>query len=65
MDCKKAYETLIDWVGVDSEALDLVLAIKGYNIETLEAVLFYYTGWGSFEGYLEDMEEFLEDMRES
>lgn len=57
MDCKKAYEILTDYVGVNAAALDLVLAIKGYNIETLEAVLFYYTGWRNFPGFLEDISE--------
>lgn len=57
MDCEKAYELLTDYVGVSAEALDLVLAVAGYNIETLKAVLFYYTGWRNFEGFLEDFFE--------
>jgi len=30
--------------------------IGGHNIETMEAVLFYHTGWQNFKGFIEELE---------
>ncbi len=51
------YDILHEIVGVNIDALDLAFAVGGCNKETAEYILFYYTGWRSFEGYLEDIEE--------
>ena len=50
------YDILSNNVGVSTESLDLAFGIAGYNEETACAILYYYTGWKSFEGYLEELE---------
>lgn len=52
MEWNEMYDVLTDYVGVDKKALDLAFAVGGCNEETAERILFYYTGWKSFEGYL-------------
>lgn len=56
-DWQEMYEMLAEYVGVSEEALGVACAIGGCNEETMERVLFYYTGWKSFEGYLGEMNE--------
>lgn len=51
------YDTLRDYCCTDEEALDLAFAIGGRNEETACAILYYYTGWHSFEGFLEELED--------
>lgn len=58
---EEMYEMLAEYVGVSEEALGVACAIGGCNEETMERVLFYYTGWRSFEGYLNEMNEEEED----
>lgn len=50
-------EILTDYVGVDEEALRLAFAVGGQNIETAQQILFYYTGWNSFSGYMGELED--------
>ena len=57
MTFEEMYDTLKDIVMVDSEALDLAFSVGGSTKETAEKILFYYTGWGNFEGFLDDMNE--------
>lgn len=60
MDWEEMYDTLRDVVGVPEEALDLAFGVAGCNENTACAILNYYTGWKTFEGYLaweEDEEE--------
>lgn len=57
MDWEEMYDLLHDALGVDENALDLAFAIGGCNEETACAILNYYTGWKSFEGWLGDLEE--------
>lgn len=57
MDWEEMYDILVDYVGVETDALDLAFAIGGCNEETAERILFYYTGWKTFEGFLGDLEE--------
>ena len=52
MKWEEMYDILRDVVGVDTEALDLAFGLMGCNEETGEKILFYYTGWRSFESYL-------------
>jgi len=57
MDWEEMYDTLRDVVGVPEEALDLAFGISGCNEETACAILNYYTGWKSFEGYFGEFNE--------
>lgn len=57
MEWNEMYEILAEYVGVSEEALGVACAIGGCNEETMERVLFYYTGWKSFEGYLGELNE--------
>ena len=51
------YDILHDCVGVTEEALDLAFAVGGCNEETAERILFYFTGWRTFGGYLDEIED--------
>ena len=57
MDWQDMYDILRDVVGVSEEALELAFTVGGCNEETAERVLFYKTGWHTFEGYLGEIEE--------
>lgn len=57
MEFNEMYDLLADVLGIDENALDLALAIGGCNEKTAEQILFYYTGWRSFEGWLGELEE--------
>ena len=52
MEFNEMYDLLADVLGVDTEALDLAFAVGGCNEETAERILFYLTGWRSFQGWL-------------
>ena len=51
------YDVLMWDVGVSQEALDLAFALRGCNEEAACAILNYYTGWSSFEGFLEELHD--------
>ena len=57
MSWEEMYDYLAHCLDVDTEALDLAFAIGGCNEETAERILFYYTGWHTFEGWLGQLEE--------
>lgn len=57
MNWEEMYDVLNEVVGVTENALDLAFAVGGCNEETAERILFYYTGWKSFEGFLGELEE--------
>lgn len=57
MTFEEMYDTLDSIVMVDSEALDLAFSVGGRTKETAEKILFYYTGWGNFEGFLDEVSE--------
>ena len=57
MDWEEMYDVLRDVLGVSEEALGIACAVGGCNEETMERVLFYLTGWKSFEGFLGELEE--------
>jgi len=57
MTYEEMYDLLSDTLCIDKNALDLAFAIGGCNEETAERILFYYTGWHSFEGWLGEAEE--------
>lgn len=60
-DWEEMYDILRDVVGVEENALDLAFGIGGCNEETACAILNYYTGFRTFEGWLEEIEEEEED----
>ena len=55
MDWEEMYDMLVELVGVNKDALELAFSIGGCNTETAERILFYYTGWHTFEGWLRDI----------
>lgn len=57
MSFEEMYDLLREGLDVSEEALDLAFAIGGCNEETAERILFYYTGWQSFEGWLDEIGE--------
>ena len=57
MSFEEIYDLLREGLDVSEEALDLAFAIGGCNEETAERILFYYTGWQSFEGWLDEIGE--------
>ena len=57
MSFEEMYDLLRDGLDVSEEALDLAFAIGGCNEETAERILFYYTGWQSFEEWLGEIGE--------
>jgi hypothetical protein len=57
MSFEEMYDLLREGLDVSEEALDLAFAIGGCNEETAERILFFYTGWQSFEGWLDEIGE--------
>lgn len=57
MSYEEMYDLLADTLCIDKDALDLAFAIGGCNEETAERILFYHTGWRTFEGWLGEQEE--------
>ena len=56
MTFNEMYDILRDYAGVSEEALGLACGLCGQNAHTLENVLFYFTGWHSFEGFMGEIE---------
>ena len=44
---------LINNIGVNEEVINCITSINGYNEDTLDNVLYYYTGYRDIEQYLE------------
>lgn len=44
---------LIDNLGVNEETIKCITGINGYNEETLNDILYYFTGYRDLEQYLE------------
>lgn len=57
MEFDEMYDILRDYVGISEEALELAFAVGGCNQETAERILFYSTGWKTFGGYLDEVED--------
>lgn len=53
---------LINNVGVKEEVINCITSINGYNEETLDNILYYYTGYRDLEQYTgcEDLETYKE-----
>ena len=52
----KMYDILRDYLLLPDESLELAIAIGGFNTETLERILFYYTGYRTFDRYMEEVD---------
>lgn len=60
---KKEYtEYLIEFLGIDEKVISCVTSINGYNENTLDDILYYYTGYRTIEQYTryEDLETYRE-----
>lgn len=55
IDFETAYDYLEELVGANKEALDLAFSLNGCSVDTAESILYYYTGWRSFKGWLDDL----------
>ena len=44
---------LIEYLGVNEETIKCVTGINGYNEETLNSILYYFTGYRDIEQYTE------------
>ena len=44
---------LINNIGVNEETINCVTSINGYNEDTLNDILYYFTGYRDLEQYLE------------
>lgn len=57
MDWEEMYDVLRYVVGISEEALEIAFGVGGCTTETAERILFYKTGWNSFEQFLDTEEE--------
>ena len=53
MSLEEYYDYLIDNLGVNEETIKCITGINGYNEETLNSILYYFTGYRDLEQYLE------------
>ena len=53
---EKYIDYLVGILGIDGKLIDCITAIDGYNLETLENILYYFTGYQSFD-QLEDFKD--------
>ena len=53
MSLEQYYDYLIENLGVNEETIKCVTGINGYNEETLDSILYYFTGYRDIEQYLE------------
>ena len=44
---------LINNIGVNEEVINCITSINGYNEDTLDSILYCYTGYRDLEQYLE------------
>lgn len=57
MSFEEMYSALNEFVGIPEAMLDLAFRVGGHTKETAEEILFYFTGWHNFEGYLGEFED--------
>lgn len=57
---------LIENLGVNEEVVNCITSINGYNEDTLDNILYYYTGYRTLEQYTEseDIETYEEYYKE-
>ena len=48
-DVDKAYDFLLEFEFATEEEIDIVCAINGYNMETMNDILYYKTAYHDFE----------------
>ena len=53
MSLEEYYDYLIENLGINEETIKCVTGINGYNEETLDDILYYFTGYRDLEQYLE------------
>ena len=53
MELKEYDDYLVNTLGISEEVLNCVTSINGYNEETLDDILYYFTGYRDIEQYLE------------
>ena len=53
MSLEEYYDYLIENLGVNEETMECITGINGYNEDTLDDVLYYFTGYRDLEQYLE------------
>ena len=53
MNLEEYYDYLIENLGVNEETIKCITGINGYNEETLDDILYYFTGYRDIEQYLE------------
>ena len=44
---------LIDNIGVNEETINCITSINGYNEDTLDSILYYFTGYRDIKQYTE------------
>lgn len=57
MTVERMFDILEEYVGLSDEAIRCGIAVGGYNEDTAKHLLYYWTGWGNFEGYLDEFDE--------
>ena len=57
MTTEEMFDTLETYEIANDDFIEGAICMGGYNKETAERILFYFTGWRTFEGFLEDLEE--------
>lgn len=57
MEWQEMYDLLLEYGVTTEEGLSIACAVGGCNEETMERVLFYKTGWRTFEGWMSAMAE--------
>ena len=62
MSLEDYYDYLINNIGVNEETINCITSINGYTEDTLDNILYYYTGYRDLEQYTEyeDMEIYKE-----
>ena len=53
-DVDRAYDVLMEYGVATEDEISLVTSIIGYNLTSLESILYSRTGYRSFEQYLEE-----------
>ena len=56
MEWEEMYDLLLEYGVASEEELSIACVIGGCNEETMERVLFYKTGWHTFEGWMGEVE---------
>ena len=53
MELKDYSNYLIEYLGVNEEVINCITSINGYNEDTLNDILYYYTDYRDLKQYLE------------